>query len=307
MSNRNILGFGRGQDFSARAIGISGTANSPTQAHTGSQSIESSNGTVNDILQIVKSSNFILTDYNLLNIWIYVTSNWAADDSISIYGWDTGTGAMVGNSVNLEDYFSWNVFGTWHKITIPLSDMGITGETIDAIRIEIITKSGAKSPTFYMDDMQFTGTNEEPGSGEFAIEPELGTWLHVHEFSYTIADDDYDSTLANATLPKIPYNTFLGVGALSAGILYQRVINEEVQFSVTVKQLSDVLQLAGAEITAQGSAGATGTWLTIKNEILEPIVLKSENKDKLRFIVNDNFSGLDLFRISAACRIEQRE
>ena len=296
-------------------VGGKWTIDSTDQNHTalGTKSIKYDNGNINDILQITKGSDFTATGYNDLIIWIYVDKDWKIGDSIVVYGWDTGAGVMVGNSTPLEDYFSFNVYDVWHKITIPLSDMTLTGETLDAIRIEIIAEEG-KSPKMYLDDIAFEGTDDEPGAGEFIIKPELGTWLHVHSFSYIIADDSFDSTIdggvdnvTSPTLPNIPYNTLLGVAALSSGILYQRVVNEEVQFSVTIKQISDILQLAGAKVVSQGSAGTTGTWITIKNEILEPIILKAENQDKLKFVVNDNLSGLDLLRITADCKIEKRQ
>ncbi len=294
--------------------GAKWTLSSIDQNHTvaGSFSIKSDNDIINATLQITNGSNFDLTNFDNLIIWIYVDVDWISTDSIEIYGWDTGAGIIVGNSVPLEDYFSFNIFGVWQQITIPLGDMALTGGTLDALRIELVANPVGKAPKYYLDDILFEGIDSEPGAGEFSIEPELGTWLHVHSFSYMIADNDYDSTIADVdavrpTLPKIPYNTFLGVASLSSGVLYQRVINGEIQFSIVIKQLSDILQLAGAEISAQGSVGETGTWIAIKNNILEPIILKSENQDKLRFIVNDNLSGLDILRITAACKIEQRQ
>ena len=283
------------------------------QNHTagGSHSIKYDNGDTNDTLQIAKSSNINLTNYNNLIMWIYVDKDWKAGDSISTYGWDTTGGTIVGNSVDLEDYFTWNNYDEWQKITIPLSDMALTGETLNAIRIEITDEEG-KSPKMYLDDIFIEGisgdSGSEVGAGEFSIEPDQGTWLHVHDFSYIMADDDYDSTQSDGTVPKIPYNTLLGVDlSTGSGILYQREIDGEIKFSIIIKQLSDILQLAGAEIAACGSLGATGTWITIKNKILEPIILKSENHDKLKFVVNDNLSGLDLIRITAACKIEYRQ
>ena len=286
---------------------------STDQNHTGggTQSIKYDNGDLNDTLQIAKGSDLILTNYQFLIIWIYVDKDWKAGDSIEVYGWDVGAGTMVGNSVGLEDYFSWNIFKVWQRITIPLEDMALTGETLNALRVEIIDEEG-KLPKFYMDDIQFEGISNIPGSGNFDITPKLGTWVHVHELSYFLANNTFDSTIdggvdniTSPTMPYIPYDSFLGVSAAS-GIVYQRIINGEVAFAAIAQQLSDILQLSGAEIVAHGSAGKTNTWLSVRNTILEPIILKPEDNDILRFSVNDDLSGLDILRISAACKIEYR-
>jgi len=59
-------------------------------------------------------------------------------------------------------------------------------------------------------------------------------------------------------------------------------------------------------MTGYGSDG-TNTWVTIRANHWEPLLLKAENEDSLSFLVNDDLSGLLHFRISAACRKEIRK
>ncbi len=288
--------------------GAKWTVDSTDQNHTavGSRSIKSDSGAISDTLQIAIGSSVILTNYNFITMWIYVDKDWAVGDNITIYGWDTGTGIIVGNSVNLEDYFSWGTFGSWQKLIIPLNNMNLTGEALDSIRIEIAAKDG-KSPKFYMDDIQFEGLSSTAQFGSFIVEPESGTWLHIKDINIFMADDDYDSTEADSTVPKISYKTLLGVSALSSGIIYRREQNEIIEFSYSIKQLSDFFILPGTELVSYGSDGATNTWILIRVIITEPIILKSENKDKLSIIISEDLSGLDVFRASAGCKEEQRQ
>jgi len=111
-------------------------------------------------------------------------------------------------------------------------------------------------------------------------------------------------TLLNGTMPALAYNKMLGE-TLTAGVNYQRIQADKVQFSQTVKNLIEFLQLAGSEVSAQGSDG-TNTWVTLRVFHQEPIILKSEDADKLQWTIAENLEGLLHFRISAGCVIEDR-
>jgi hypothetical protein len=279
---------------------------SDDQNHTplGSKSIKSENEPINSTLQILNTSDFDLTNFNFLIVWIYVDKDWKANDNIEIYGWDSGTGATVGDSVALEDYFSWNVFDVWQKISIPLEDMVLTGKTIDALRVKIVDKEG-KSPKFYMDDIAFEGLSSTAGSGEFLVEPDIGTWLYVYTVKFFIADD-YDSTLEDASVPNFAYDKILGISALSNGLLFRRFKDGKVNFAGTMKQLSDLLQFPGSEIDGYGG-NTTSSWISVKFSITEPFILKSENQDHLSMVISDDLSELSMLRVSVGCKVEQRQ
>jgi len=281
------------------------TFDSADQAHSGSKSIKTDNADDNDVMQLDKGSNLDLTNYTSLTIWIYVDKDWKAGDQIDIFGWNTAAGTMIGNAVSLEDYFNYDDFDVWQSFSIPLADMSLTGQTIDALRIQIIASEG-KSPKFYLDDIQI---EETPSSGSsistFIVEPDLQTWLHIQDINIFMADNDFDSTVADATAPHLPYNSILGVSP-SNGIVYQRIQDGETKFSASIRQIGDLMQLPGVEIVGFGSAGATNTWLTLKMTPTEPLILKSENSDKLQLIVSDDLSGLDVFRGSVGAKEETR-
>jgi len=278
------------------------TFNSTDRAYEGSRSIKVDNSPINDIYQIAKGSNVDMNNYVSLTLWINVDKDWKNNDVVELYGYDTGTGLQVGDSVDLSDYFSYNSYDVWQKISIPLTDMGdlSTYATLDAIRIKQTAKDGPKAPKYYIDTIQF---NETGAPVAYTLEPKEGTWLHVHEFVISIADE-MAGTLEDGTMPALAYNKVLGE-TLSAGINYQRIQAEIVQFSLTFINLLELIEVAGSEIVSTGSDG-TNTWVTLRVKHQEPLILKSEFGDKLQWTIAEDLTGLLHFRVNAGCSIEDR-
>ena len=283
--------------------GAKTTFDSTDQNHTaaGTKSVKVDNPIVNDVYQFDKGSDLDCNGYVALTMWIYVDKDWANGDSISVYGWDTGTNLQIGTSVSLENYFDWGTFDIWQKIVIPLTDMGALAisTTLDALRITQSAVDG-KAPKYYLDDIQF----EETGTPiKFTVTPDKETWFHVKEFTISMADN-IAGTLADATMPYLSYDKFLGA-VLISGLNYQRMQNGKLLFTQNVKNLMEFMQLPGTSITGQGSDG-TNTWLTLKSEHMEPLLLKPENDDELSFTVSDDLSVLLHLRISAGGKTEYR-
>jgi len=273
------------------------TFNSTDQAKVGSRSVKTDNAAVNNIMQFAKGSSQALSAYISLSMWIYVDKDWKAGDSISIYGWD---GALVGNEVLLEDYFDWSSFDVWQQINIPFSAMGLSAATVDSFRIQILTKEG-KSPKFYLDEIQI----EETGTPiEFTIEPEVGTWLHVDSLNFTLADA-YAGTVGDGTMPSLAYNSLLGVSALATGLRLNQTSYDGTDITYVFNQLLDFMTFNDASIVGSGSDG-TNTWVTVQIKFAEPLILKAERLGKLTLTVNDNLSGLLVFKVSANAKAETR-
>lgn len=283
---------------------ISGTwiFNSTTQAHTGTKSIDASATTNNDTAQIAKGSTIDLSNYVAITGWVYLSSwNDRGTKGIQLYGWDTSTAAIVGSEINLKDYINIGLIGSWQKFVIPLPHMNLVGETIDAIRIKTVDIGAGSPPSYYLDDIQIEETKTPI---EFSIEPDPGTWLHVNNYSLLLVDA-YASTLTDATMPYLSYDKLLGETSLTNGILYQRVIDGEVLLSFPFRDLGDILMFPGAKIENCGSDN-TNTFLKILVDLIEPIVLKAENGDKISFIISDDLSGLLKLTVSANCKEELR-
>lgn len=283
--------------------------NSAAQNHTpaGALSVDATATVPVNVAQFLRGGGLLsMASYSHLTLWVYLTA-WA--NSMFLQAYDTTTGLYVGNRMDVAAYINTGLLNTWQQAIIPLSDMAITGDSIDSIRFAPI---GA-APDMYIDDIQL----EDAGGYDYVIQPDKGTWLHVKEFNIFMADaftgivdTGQDQQLAtnqfNVTLPGIPYNSLLGVSALTSGLQYSREQNGDIVLNLAFKQLGDFLQLPGSEVASYGGDG-TNTWLNLKLVPTEPVVLKAEHDDKLQFSVFDDLTGLLQFRISAGCKVEQRE
>jgi hypothetical protein len=276
------------------------TFNSTDRSYTGTNSVKVDNSPVGDVFQFDKGSDLDCSGYVSISMWINVDKDWKAGDTIELYGWDTGIGLQVGDAVDLSDYFTYNQYDVWHKLSIPLTDMGALAAyaTLDALRVRIVTAEG-KSAKFYMDVMQF----EQTGTPiEYSIAPSKNTLLHVLGFNFFYADA-YAGTLADATMPNIPYDKFFALASLNTGIVYQRIQDESVTFSTTWHDHSDLMTQPGSIITGCGSDG-TNSWVSILNKLVTPIILDDRKKDKISLTISDDLSGLLSFRVGILAKTE---
>jgi len=293
-----------------RNFGTKVTFNSTVRYHTGAKSISVNAWAVNDVFQLAKGSNLACTGYDSITMWINPDRRWITADVVEMYGWDVTTGLQVGNAVDLKNYFTYNIYDTWHKLTIPLSDFGsMASSTINAIRFRYVVTSGGLTE-FFIDDMQFEAAAGTGEPIEFKIEPDKGTWLHVEALKFIMADaytgiQDVADASENQPFLKLPYNTLLGVAKLTTGITYKRVQAGEIISSAQIQQLLDAMSFSNAEITGSGSDG-TNTWLTVQINFTEPVILKAEDLDYMSFTINDDMSGLLEFKAVASSKVEER-
>ena len=279
------------------ATAISGTKftfNSTTVANSGTRSIESNKPKVGDIMQLDKGSNQALSTYSALTLFIYVASGWAPSsaDSFSIYGWDTGTGLQVGDAVQLESYFNETTFGVWHKLVIPLEDMNLQAATIDSFRIETAAKSGG-GVLYYIDDFQIEETS---GIQTFSVSPPSKTKYFVTELDFTLVDA-LSTTLASNSMVNLAYDSMLGVPSLPNGVLFQRINDDAITTTATIKTVGDFLS-QGAIIKHAISDG-TNTSIGISINFDTPLILNELNNDRLDLVVSDDLSGLLSFIVIA--------
>ncbi len=286
-------------------IGSKFTFNSGDQNHTGggTSSIKVDNVSVDDTMQLLSPVDFDLNGSVLLSIWVYVEKDWVIGDSVEIFAWDSGTGMKVGTSVFLEDYFTFSLFSVWQNISIPLTDMNLTTQTIDAFKIRQVA-AVEKAPKFYMDDIKLEGTVGEVEIGEFFVKPDAGTWYYVQNLRFIIAAP-LTGKVENGTMPGLSYDDILGVGPLVTGIVYQRLQFGEIKSSFIARQLSDFLSTPGT--TFQTISDGVNTMITIDQSFEIPVLLKSENQDELKITIIDNLAGLSLFRMFVSGYKEERK
>lgn len=275
----------------------------------GAFSLKYDNGNIGDTFQIHNPTGDIsLLAYSSLTLWVYVLSNYVVGDSISIYGFDDDTDLQIGSKIFIEDYINPSNILTWQKVVIPLSDMGLIGQTLDAIRIEIEAKSGP-NPTLYFDDIQFEGIiigAEALGPQIFKAQPSLPEWWYVDEINLTMATSTVNApnVLADGTVPYLDYTKFLGVD-LEVGVIYQRIVNEQVAFSFPTRSIGDLLSLPNTVVNIFGDENTTFLQCRIISNA--PLLLKGDKDEYLRVALADDLSSLDSFRASIGGRIEYRQ
>lgn len=288
-------------------VGTKWEADSTDRVYADAKALKCINANVGDIMQIINNdgpgNDIDMTgNYVALTMWINVDSDWLAGDSFIVYAHVDG--ALVGNSVKLEDYFPYSDYDVWHWINIPLTDMGIESSSIDAFRIELDSQDGAKSPTFYVDEWYLQETG---GSIEFEVRPDKGTWFYITAFQ-TMFVDAVSADNADSTMMHLSYDKILGVTP-TTGYIYRRH-SEGVVDAESVARITNILDLLSypySEITNQISDG-TNTMITVTNRypVGTAYVLKAEHLDKITFNIEDKFDDLLYMRISVQGYVEHR-
>lgn len=285
-----IVGIPNDFDFSSTDI-----------AHTGTQSIDCTGSEGGDQFQLANDTLIPATKYDRFIGWVYVTGAWGLPgDGLEIILYNTNTGLQVSeNSVDLDDYINGVNEDEWQFFNIPLSDFGLITDDFDAIRCTVLEEDAP--PNFYLDDLALEELSDDPAI--FYVRPNRGRWWHVTGLGMIIVSP-YNSTLADATMPNIPYNGILGT-SLTNGILYQRQEEGEVIFSIGINDMADILNQYDTRITGYGYDG-NYTWVKIDTTFHTPFILKPEYDDFFSVNLSDDLSNLTRFRLVAAIAEEKR-
>jgi len=242
-----------------------------------------------------------LANYSALTGWIYITK-WLPTDikEVEIELWQNGVIAEGTQKVGLGNYIDTTLLNQWQKFTIPLGSFNGVDSIIDSFRIRSVDIGAGQPNDYYLDFLQI----QEIGTPqEYRIRPNKDTWLHIENFMFSIANS-VASTVADGTVAGFDYNSFLGA-TLGSGIVYQRIQNGEVISSSVIKTLADWLSLPETKVSSQMSNG-TNSFITMRGDFTDAIILKAEDNDELRIIVSEDLSSLLHLKISAGCKEEDR-
>lgn len=280
----------------------SDAVNSPATA----LSIDASSTGNNDRMLLDRDAGTIaLSSYVSVSGWIYVTS-WSTGGTLKDIELQIRTnGTNTGNLVNLSSYIDIGLFNVWQNFNIPLADLGLLNESIDQITITTRDQGAGAPPNYFLDQIELPAIGGAAlGPQIYTIQPGAGLSFRVLTIRIFMADA-YAGTVANGTMPSLPYDGFLGVPSLSTGIVIQARRRGEIVFSGTIKQLSDFLTLPNTTIDGWGSDG-TNSWMTMQ-QIFDPVPfpLFSSYEDNMSVTLNDNLAGLLNFRMSARVLIEK--
>jgi len=269
-------------------IGTKLTASSTDRFNSGSASVKIDNPSLNDVWEFDNGSNFDLTNFTALSMFANVDVNWTSD-IIEIYGWDGS--AEVGNRVSLGDYFNESTFDVWQGLAIPLSDMGLTNETISAWRMQLVNKNGP-GPRFYMDDIQIEASGSTiPFRGGA---PKKDKPYHVFSLLVTIVAT-LTGTVVNGTMPGLTYNQLLSLAELTNGFVLHQEKDGANLFTIPFRSIGEMLS-QGFEIQSLISDGTT-TQIVLELPFREPpIIFGSLEENHIGIDINDDLSSLVRFR-----------
>jgi len=258
------------------------TFDSTDRANSGTMSIKTDNGGVGDAFQVLRASTIDLSTFSSISLAVNVDKDWNAnsDDSIEFGGYDTGTGLDIGTPVLLENYFNETVTDTWHNLAIPLTDLSLSGTTLDAFKLTVVAKAG-KGPKFYMDDIQL----EETGGGvSYTLAPDRGKDMYLNSLRFTLADD----------ITALSFDQFMGVSALTTGVTVQLRSRGKIIDSFTITDIGDMVSI-GANITTE-MTDSTNTMVSLDLVFSKPLVMVAADLDEITININDDLSSLLVFR-----------
>jgi len=275
---------------------------STDQSYNGTQSFRW-NAEDGDIAQFLHPGGVDLDLSSFIELSGYVYFNdWdqTGVKEVLFYGYDTGTDSIIGNTVNLADYINTLDLNQWQPFIIPLSDMGLSGETINAIRTEIVESGPGGPPRGYLDDFELIGLKEGLISPvDYILSPRKGEYLSVETLNFIFVNS-YDSSLLNGTMNNLSYDNIIGYKPIN-GILYRRFSEEVLEFNIILRSLFDFLSIPDLYITDSMCDG-TDTLLKMTYSFIESGILKDSKKDYISLRLADDFSNFKQFRVSAGCK-----
>jgi hypothetical protein len=262
---------------------------STTQAFAGTKSVEAINTVDGNEAQFQDGTTTDTSAFTAITGAVYLTS-WATSGTKEVELRLRLAGVDVGGIVSLSGYIDISVLNVWQTFVIPIADFGAGGATIDQLIVKTVDIGGGAAPNYYLDALQF----EETGGEIYTVEADKNSIYTITSLQISMADA-YDSTLASSSVPKITYNTLLGVSKLTNGIGFKLTTGDVVRFNSTFQQHIDFMSFPG--MTTQSGGDGTNTWLTYTVNFEPGFVLDGRIGDKLEVTLADNLSGLLYMRM----------
>jgi hypothetical protein len=264
---------------------------STNRSYAGASSLRWDDPLLFDEIELNKGSDLDLTGYVAITFWLNINNGLGVGDNIEIYGYLDG--AEVGTRIDLDNYCSPSGNDVWQFVTIPLSDMGLTNQTIDAIRMQLVARN--RAPDIYIDVMQIEQIGEDIGN--FKIEPATQTNFYLQRIRLFMVDA-LDTTLASNSMNNLSYDQLLGESQLIGGISLQCYSQGSVVKSYILKDIADFMSKTGAEIVNVACDG-TNTYLSMDINFAHPYKFESSKQEYINIRIIDDLSGLIKFTAQA--------
>ena len=205
--------------------------------------------------------------------------------------WLDGSNVQVGNSLRIDDYGTNMDLDVWQKITIPISDFGLTGN-VQKLRMRYLNTDGQQ---YYIDDIELV----PPGGGgpyRFQIAaPDENTIFHISMLVLMLAesgtgwDDD----------------TFTNITALTNGLLLRQRDTELPEDNILWKFNSkDNIDLFGRYHPQESFTFNNGTMMV--GFMVKPgkAAINVTDTKVLEFVVRDDLSSIENIRAYAHYGVE---
>lgn len=263
-------------------VGTKVTFDSTDRPFAGTNSVKIDNPQASDIWQFDKGSNLTVSNYTAITMKVNIDKDWDSGDSVSIYGYDTGGASQVGTKVFIEDYIDTTNFDSWQSVTIPFTDMGLSG-TLDAFRMEQEARSG-KAAKWYLDNFQVEETGEPIC---FVFDPNGDQIFHITRIGVFASVDGVSEAALQA------YDKFYSLPSLANGVGVTIQSNGSVVVSNSERDL--VAQIAQPQVTLTTGGDGTNSWVKVMNDI--EFDLDGRKRDFIEYRVQDDLTGLSNFSV----------
>lgn len=243
----------------------------------GTKSVKIDNPSLNDVWQFDNGgADITVSTYDVLLGNINIDKNWTVGDSVSVIGYDTDLGQTVGNAVFLEDFINEVDFDVDQPFSIPLSDMGLTSGTVDAIRMTQVGKNGAAA-TWYLDEFKFAAS----ATLTYTAQPATGKIVRYDRLEFTLVDN----------ITALEPNKFMGL-TLTGGLMFQRFEAGAGGLAVNFTTLAEMQRFTFCVDGGELLQGATESSVKVRLNLPVPITLIESRGDRLEITLEDDFSGL---------------
>lgn len=270
------------------------TSTDGTNLPVSAQSVDG-NSTVNDDEALFTAPSAIdFDDFSTLILSAYIV-NWSVQGGTKEFELRfRNAGTNVGNSVNLSGFIDIGSFGFWQAAVMSKAEFGILDETVDEFVIKTVDVGAGPPPSVFFDFIKI----EETGSPiSFSITPPAGFQFDVHKISF-LGEAPANSI---TSIDNLPPEKFFSINPLANGLVTRTTINSVAFEGAIFRNNFDMIFQSSFTFTHVSTNIAQDT-VMIRAEVdisSTGLILKSSTSDSIEQIVNDSFTGFNLFRASA--------
>lgn len=203
--------------------------------------------------------------------------------------WRNDVGAVIGATLNVEDYVTNMDLDVWQTVSIPIADFNLTGN-VQVLRV--VYKTGSQH--HWIDDVQVQASG---GGGPFTFRVAASSTEHYHVTMMVLVITAADTGWASSAFANI-------AGGLTNGLLVRqrRLSTSETLWSLNSKDNIDLFGRYHPQDTFSFSNNEQLVGLMLKPSTKASIVVTDD--DVLEFIVQDDTSSLSGMRAFAHFGVE---